>query len=625
MALSHLRSRWAATSGFTYEGLDPDGNLTTFDIAAPEPTPEEQSVLDLVAQLPRPRSVSPSARPLSVDLDAETVLWSDGMVTPIMPVQYAASSSVERQVRSAIWFHGTSSPKPFGGWRHYGTEQAARDRINPDKWDLDEFPSVAGPNVVQAFVVAPGARICPDVGEDEEFTDLTPQPERWKERHPDVVAWAFEYDVYAYRNEYEDAGSLSIFAKESVMLPVGSFGRGSPRSWPRLAEHDPRFASAAITYEVEDYGHTVAVRAHDREARMRAGWIGATVSSNYDGITGVEPVYVVDMLDVHPDYQRRGVATELWNRCSALVEAKGSRLVHGWDLSPDAKRWIKSLPSPQYGMPKSQYKPLQQLAGLEVNEFIWVWDVDWSDNKDDLMAGNIVSGTSRVEVAALTENESRLLAETMVMTVAGREPTGARLVTFWLPDLDENGFARHGARGGKVYRGVCLGQIVIEAEVPEIVEHPSPFVIHGAERCVLGPAKGAPAADTSSVQGPITSPLDYHGRRPQRLYITDPSFEGDPGHSYFTESGTVAFLDFTDQGRWGTFIDYVSVYPGQRRKGLARKLVQRLYDLTAGRSGTEADMDWGEIMDHGAAVVYREFEAKYPERHHRCKGIGYYE
>jgi hypothetical protein len=56
----------------------------------PPMLPEERRVADLLNEMPRPRGVHTAARVLRVDVSDDTVTWTDGRVTPIIPPKYVA-------------------------------------------------------------------------------------------------------------------------------------------------------------------------------------------------------------------------------------------------------------------------------------------------------------------------------------------------------------------------------------------------------------------------------------------------------------------------------------------------------------------------------------------------------
>lgn len=73
----------------------------------------------------------------------------------------------------------------------------------------------------------------------------------------------------------------------------------------------------------------------------------------------------------------------------------------------------------------------------------WLYEIEWSDDKDTLMAGEVASGISQVEVIANDESEASLLAQQMVAS-QGREPTRSTLLSSWLLDIGPDGRVRNG-------------------------------------------------------------------------------------------------------------------------------------------------------------------------------------
>ncbi|MDX1408561.1 MAG: GNAT family N-acetyltransferase [Saprospiraceae bacterium] len=104
------------------------------------------------------------------------------------------------------------------------------------------------------------------------------------------------------------------------------------------------------------------------------------------------------------------------------------------------------------------------------------------------------------------------------------------------------------------------------------------------------------------------SPLDYGGGGAvHRLYIEGSSIESS--HMYFSEEPTLAaFIDVVPYGS-NVYIKYMSVRPEDRGKGLARQLVQAVYN-----SFPEYDINWGEVHHPGAGHLYNDFRKRYPDR-----------
>lgn len=107
------------------------------------------------------------------------------------------------------WFHGSETPnwatpstttirstgKKVGNWAHIGTEQAAKDRINPENWDAGTAPENT---VLYLTTLKRGTRIDPVLHDDRDLDEWSPPEPR-------------EYDAYAYVNRVEDKGSVSLF------------------------------------------------------------------------------------------------------------------------------------------------------------------------------------------------------------------------------------------------------------------------------------------------------------------------------------------------------------------------------------------------------------------------------
>ena len=349
------------------------------------------------------------------------------------------------------------------------------------------------------------------------------------------------------------------------------------------------------------------------------------------------------------------------------------------------------------------------------------FEVAWSQDKDTLKSGEVVSGYSKVVVEAEGEVEARLIAEQMV-AATGKEPTGATRVAslsmgeayrgipvrirdretglalidacvkgswrvaadiliesmatgardrwwsyeqgpddeagrWWTGDrraaysysdsrADDDDFLvvpvlltaqfnedswQHGLDldfGGTPWwhidPGTPLTITKFEADLPDRqtlkawedeVESQGEWAVHNA---AANYAMGngwralpiAPMRTTAShpvLEGEVALDYPYHGR-PLRLYVKDPSFEGDRGSTYFKEPGVIAFVDVFDQGV-DLYVGYVTVARPHRGKGLARLLMQAVYDRFY--DGTKW-INWGDIMADEAETLYRDFKGKYP-------------
>lgn len=97
---------------------------------------------------------------------------------------------------------------------HVGTKQAALDRIDPDKWDHEEFPHIRHARL-HRLRLAPGARVCPQIHKDED--DAGSLSFRLHDQD--------KYDVHAYHNTYEDNGSVSLVGKSHVFRVEEDLGR----------------------------------------------------------------------------------------------------------------------------------------------------------------------------------------------------------------------------------------------------------------------------------------------------------------------------------------------------------------------------------------------------------------
>lgn len=108
------------------------------------------------------------------------------------------------------WFHSTTVPDWFrkvstsGTWVHAGSRLAALDRAG--RVTMQGF-RITTPTDLYTLRLDPFARVrsvvIADIGDD------------WGE--DTLGGCAYDYDVLAYRNEYEDFGSLSILASPGVL------------------------------------------------------------------------------------------------------------------------------------------------------------------------------------------------------------------------------------------------------------------------------------------------------------------------------------------------------------------------------------------------------------------------
>lgn len=108
------------------------------------------------------------------------------------------------------------------------------------------------------------------------------------------------------------------------------------------------------------------------------------------------------------------------------------------------------------------------------------------------------------------------------------------------------------------------------------------------------------------------SPLDYHGMHPRRYAIHDPS-AGPSTHPYFDGApDTIAFLDWSDEGD-SVYIHFMATRDDQKRKGLARKLVEHLY------AASDKDVNWGRIISDEAQELWESIKDKHPDRWNKAK------
>lgn len=128
------------------------------------------------------------------------------------------------------------------------------------------------------------------------------------------------------------------------------------------------------------------------------------------------------------------------------------------------------------------------------------------------------------------------------------------------------------------------------------------------------------------------SPLDYDrgGGRVQRLVLSDSSSKESSTHEYFREldPSVVGFLDF-HKAPYGYYIDYMSIRPDMRRKGYARKLVEKFYAglmpeakkrhkayeraRAKGPLGSLLTVDWGKMMQAEIGKLMGEMKKRHPD------------
>lgn len=111
------------------------------------------------------------------------------------------------------------------------------------------------------------------------------------------------------------------------------------------------------------------------------------------------------------------------------------------------------------------------------------------------------------------------------------------------------------------------------------------------------PVNASPSAIVHPGFRDTTSPLDYHGHHPKRLAITDDQFYGSDG--YFEDSGTIAFVDYDEDGMGGVGIHYIATESGRREQGLATQLVDELYRRYPGT------INFGEVFSDAVEKMYR--------------------
>lgn len=139
-------------------------------------------------------------------------------------VTYAADVELSEQ----FVYHGTHESmgrKWLGeGFVHVGTKRAALSRVDPLKWEPDDYEQsdelAAGKSRIYRARIMPGANVSPPISDAK--ANVITDEDAWQQ-HKGVMR-TNPYDVYPYHNEYEDPGSTSYLVRGSALHHVRSVG-----------------------------------------------------------------------------------------------------------------------------------------------------------------------------------------------------------------------------------------------------------------------------------------------------------------------------------------------------------------------------------------------------------------
>lgn len=210
----------------------------------------------------------------------------------------------------------------------------------------------------------------------DNFDHLTDpnEPVVWLAKDP-AMARLF-VDIY-HANSGRKSGDVYIYRVEPMAqvypMDIGEWATAQARVVEIVEQpaHAPLVASV-LQEHFEQVQDELEIRVREASPKWisisaylaggEVGFIQADQRVDYDGITGSEPVMVVAYISVNAGSQKYGIGTKLWEKARELAAGFGMELVHDRDRSYAAEQWIKTLPSGQKAMPKSQYDPLVSLS-----------------------------------------------------------------------------------------------------------------------------------------------------------------------------------------------------------------------------------------------------------------------
>ena len=102
---------------------------------------------------------------------------------------------------------------------HVGTRRAALARVHPDNWEaFDDSPAsseyATGRSRLWSASISPTARVGPSITDTKASEGVVPKG---------------DFDVYPYKNEYEDPGSQSYMVRASALKRARPIGSGPGR------------------------------------------------------------------------------------------------------------------------------------------------------------------------------------------------------------------------------------------------------------------------------------------------------------------------------------------------------------------------------------------------------------
>lgn len=113
--------------------------------------------------------------------------------------------------------------------------------------------------------------------------------------------------------------------------------------------------------------------------------------------------------------------------------------------------------------------------------------------------------------------------------------------------------------------------------------------------------EGAPPLDSRSTWANYGHPVTH------RLVIRGPAVESN--HPYFQDDPTLAAWADVWVKPDEVYIPYITVRDASRGQGLARELIQYIYD-----TWPDKNVDWGKMMEDSIVHLNREFKQRYPDR-----------
>jgi hypothetical protein len=114
---------------------------------------------------------------------------------------------------------------------------------------------------------------------------------------------------------------------------------------------------------------------------------------------------------------------------------------------------------------------------------------------------------------------------------------------------------------------------------------------------------------------PTKSPLKYKVHQQVMRFeirdtsVTDLPHPKDTYHSDNDDPSVVGFLDFHYVNKTHVAIDYMSIRQDLRKRGYARKLVDKFYRIELEKE----TVSWGKMMHAHVGKLMREMQKKYPD------------